>query len=71
MIRLIEKEKTGIPETFANSLGICKSHLYRLIDELNDFGVTIAYSRKRQTFYFKGNFCLEINLTIELKKRNG
>ncbi|MDD3721158.1 MAG: hypothetical protein PHW92_01540 [Lutibacter sp.] len=53
---LIKKECTGSPEDFAQNLGISRGHLYRLINVLNDYGSSIAYSRKLNSFYYQQPF---------------
>ena len=56
---LIEKEATGSPEDFAQNLGISRGHLYRLISVLNDYGASIEYSRKLNSFYYPQPFNFE------------
>ncbi|MBK5210272.1 MAG: hypothetical protein JJE44_12345 [Flavobacteriaceae bacterium] len=56
---LIEKEATGSPEDFAQNIGISRGHLYRLIGVLKDYGATIEYSRKLNSFYYPQPFGFE------------
>ena len=63
--RMIKSENTGSPKTFAEELGISESHFYRYIDELQDMGVPIQYSRTRKTYYYENN--TELMLTYSLK----
>ena len=49
--KLVEQESTGTPSEFAERLGISRTSLYDLIDELKSYNVNIVYSRKRKTFY--------------------
>ncbi len=56
---LIKNECTGIPEDFAENLGVCRGHLYRLISVLNDYGACIEYSRKLHSFYYPKPFNFE------------
>jgi len=49
---LIGNEKTGTPKQFADRLGISRSNLYHLLDELYNMDVSIKYSRKKSTFYY-------------------
>jgi hypothetical protein len=46
-------EKTGTPKQLAEQLGITRQALYLWIDELKSLNFVIAYSRKRETFYYK------------------
>ena len=49
--KLVEQESTGTPSEFAKRLGISRTSLYDLIDELKSYNIKIVYSRKRKTFY--------------------
>ena len=53
---LIKTECTGTPMELANKLEISRSHLYRLIENLKDYGADICYSRKKLNFYYKKPF---------------
>ena len=50
---LILQKNTGTPKELAQRLGISRSNLYILIDELNGLNLTIGYSRKLETFYYE------------------
>jgi len=50
---LILQKNTGTPKELAQRLGISRSSLYILIDELNGLNLTIIYSRKLETFYYE------------------
>ena len=50
---LMLSEKTGTPKQLAEQLGISRQALYLWIDELKSLNLVIAYSRKRETFYYK------------------
>jgi predicted DNA-binding transcriptional regulator YafY len=52
---LILQEKTGSPKELAQQLGISRSTLYVLIEELSSLNVPIIYSRKYETFYYDRN----------------
>ena len=56
---LIKKECTGTPNDFAKKLGISRSHLYRLIEILKDYGAEIKYSRKQKNFHYTTPFNLD------------
>ena len=75
---LILEEKTGNPKQLAERLGISRATLYVLIDELNALNMTVAYSRKHETFYYTQEVKLTlafkveiINDETELRKFNG
>jgi len=57
---LIKNEYKGTPDDLAKNLDISRSHLYRLIETLKDYGAKIEYSRKQQFFYYKNPFIFKI-----------
>jgi len=57
--KLIKMRCTGTPIELANKLGISRSHVYRLIDSLKDYGADICYCRKELSFYYKKPFKIE------------
>jgi biotin operon repressor len=63
--RLIKSANTGSPKELAEELGISESHLYRCIEELQEMGIPILYSRARRTYYYENN--AELSLTYSLK----
>ncbi|WP_302304308.1 HTH domain-containing protein [Culturomica massiliensis] len=78
--RLIHHRKTGTPKEFAHRLGISRSTLYDMIDDLRSRGVTIKYSRRLSSFYYDTPVALEVRFTIihlsdmstdEIKKYDG
>jgi len=66
MNRLIKAEKTGTPEEFAAFLGISTSHLYRCIEEIKEMGAPVSFSRIRKTYFYKHDFDLKINYSVEI-----
>lgn len=56
---LIKNESTGNPTELSNNLGISRSHLYRLLETLKDYGASIEYSRKLNSFYYNNSFNIE------------
>lgn len=64
--KCIVQESTGTPCELAQRLRISKRHLYNLLDEFKDMGAEIQYSRIKETFYYKNNFCLEITCKITI-----
>lgn len=64
--KCIVQESTGTPCELAQRLRISKRHLYNLLDEFKDMGAEIQYSRIKETFYYKNNFCLEISCNITI-----
>jgi biotin operon repressor len=53
---LIQQSNTGAPEEFANRLGLSRSQLYNILDELKDLGAPIEYNRSLRSFYYRESF---------------
>ncbi len=64
--RLIEMEKTGNPDILAKGLGVSRSTLYRIIDELKSYNAPIEYSREKETFYYTKGYELNLHCSIRL-----
>jgi len=69
--RLIKSANTGSPKEFATELGISESHLYRYIDELQDMGIPIHYSRARRTYYYENNIELSLYYSLKIISEQG
>ena len=50
--QLILAEKTGTPQEVAKRLGISKSALFIMVDELNSLNLKVSYSSKYETFFY-------------------
>lgn len=57
---LIESGHTGTPDDLSRRLGVCRKTLYNMIEELKSRNAPIAYSRRRETFYYSKGFTLEL-----------
>ncbi len=51
---LIQQGKTGAPEEFADRLGLSRSQLYNILEELKDLGAPIEYNRSARSFLLSG-----------------
>jgi hypothetical protein len=58
------QEHTGAPHEFAERLGVDRATVYNICAELRSRDIDIAYSRQRQTFYYKHPELVEIHLII-------
>jgi biotin operon repressor len=65
MHKLVSRQKTGTPEEFAGQLGVSRTSLYEMIDELRSRGVPIAYSKSAKTFFYRQPY--DIAVTCSLK----
>jgi transcriptional antiterminator len=75
MHKLVLRQNTGTPQEFARQLGVSRTSLYELIDELRSRGAPIAYSKSAKTFFYREPFniaitCLLAPLTYSEKKEN-
>ena len=65
MHKLVLRQNTGTPEEFASQLGVSRTSLYELIDELRSRGVPIAYSKTAKTFFYRQPY--DITVTCSLR----
>lgn len=63
---LISQKKTGTPEQLAKRLGVSRSCLYNLIEELRVFQIPILYSRKIESFYYEKEVKFDLNIEIRI-----
>jgi predicted transcriptional regulator len=64
--KLIQAENTGQPDELAKRLGISRSSLYNMIDELKSYDAPIKYSRAGETFLYTKTFDLKIECTLKV-----
>ena len=50
--RMIKSANTGSPKEFADELGLSESQFHRYIEELQEMGIPISYSRSRNDLLF-------------------
>jgi len=62
---LLENGQTGTPEEFSQKLGMSRTSLYELLDELRAHGAKINYSKVAKTFYYKEPY--EISITCIMR----
>jgi predicted DNA-binding transcriptional regulator YafY len=65
MHSMVQRNATGTPDECARQLGVSRTTLYELIDELRLRGAPIAYSKSARTFYYSSPF--DITITCSLK----
>ena len=63
--RMMRMENTGSPKEFANKLGISESHLYFCLKELKEYGLPIAYSSYKRSYYYSEAVKLKVDVSIE------
>jgi biotin operon repressor len=77
MHKLVSRQKTGTPDEFARQLGVSRTSLYEMIDELRSRGAPIAYCKSGKTFFYRQPYdisvtcCLRPLTYIEEKESSG
>ena len=64
MHKLVSRQRTGTPEEFAGSLGVSRTSLYELIDELRSRGAPIAYSKSAKTFFYSQPYDIAVTCSL-------
>jgi biotin operon repressor len=70
MNRLIQQGKTGSPEEFANRIGLSRTRIYEIIDDLKLEGAPIMYSKSRRSFYYEEPFDISVQITLKSIDKN-
>jgi predicted DNA-binding transcriptional regulator YafY len=65
---LIRTRATGTPSELASRLNMCERHVYRIIDELRDQGLPIAYDKTQSTYYYSEPVELRFSMSVNGKK---
>ncbi len=65
MHRMLTRQRTGTPAEFAGQLGVSRTTLYEMIDELRSRGAPISYSKSSCTFFYTEPF--EINISCSMR----
>ena len=63
--KLVKEERTGSPEELAVRLGVSRSKLYLILEELRDHDVCIRFNKKINTFEYEA--CRGINLEFSFR----
>jgi biotin operon repressor len=64
MHKLVSRQNSGTPEEFARQLGVSRTTLYELIDELRSRGVPIAYSKSAKTFFYREPYDIAVTCSL-------
>ena len=68
--KLIEQQRTGSPTELANRLGISRSKMYEILDEIRSLGKRIKYDRSLESFYYTDHAKLDIKFSLKLITTN-
>ena len=62
--KLVLNRRTGTPEEFAGRLGLSRTSLYEMIDEMRSRGAPIQYSRSSRTFYYSEPYDVSVTCSF-------
>jgi predicted DNA-binding transcriptional regulator YafY len=65
MHKLVSRQRTGTPDELARSLGVSRTTLYELIDELRSRGAPIVYSKSAKTFFYRQPYDIAVTCTLK------
>lgn len=65
MHRMVQRKATGTPDECARHLGVSRTTLYELIDELRIHGAPIVYSKSARTYFYNSPFDISITCTLK------
>jgi len=68
--KLIQLENTGVPDEFAEKLGISRRQLYNMIEYLKEVDAPLHYNRKTNSFYYSYDFDLLVNVSVQVLVKN-
>jgi biotin operon repressor len=63
--KLVSRQRTGSPEELAQMLGVSRTTLYELIDELRSRGAPIIYSKSAKTFFYREPYDIAVTCTLK------
>ena len=64
MHKLVSRQRTGTPDEFARQLGVSRTSLYELIDELKSRGAPIVYSKSAKTFFYRQPYDIAVTCSL-------
>lgn len=63
--KLVKEQRTGSPEELAERIGVSRSKLYLILEELKDQGIGIRFDKKINSFVFEN--CKGLDLVFSFK----
>ena len=66
MNEMIKTKSTGTPENICNKLSISRRQLFKDLEIFKDMGAEIAYSKIRETYFYRNGHELEISYSFRL-----
>ncbi len=62
--RMLKNHSTGTPTELAFRLGVSRTSLYEMLDEMRSRGAPIIYSKASRTFYYSEPFDISVTCTF-------
>jgi hypothetical protein len=62
---LIQKRATGNPAQFAETVGVSRTRLYEIIDELKSYGAPIIYNKSCNTFLYDQPYDVSVSFSVK------
>ncbi|MDW3195469.1 MAG: HTH domain-containing protein [Cytophagales bacterium] len=60
--KLLENERTGSPSELGEKIGVSRTQIYNMIDQLRSKGACITYDRSAKTYRLDGKYPLKIQI---------
>lgn len=64
LTRLLKMERTGSLKQIAEDIGVHRITVYNYMNELRAMGAEIEYDKKKNTYYFKSPFNIQLIISI-------
>lgn len=69
LIALLQKRSTGSANDLATSIGVSRTSLFSMLDELRSMGVDIEYNPMVKSYEITNNKSIRVNMPIEVIDR--
>ncbi len=63
---LIENQHTGTASQLAKQIGVSRSTLFNMLDEIRGAGVEIEYCEEKHSYIYTNNKRIKVNQPIEI-----
>nr|WP_319399688.1 HTH domain-containing protein [uncultured Carboxylicivirga sp.] len=63
---LIENQQTGTASKLAKQIGVSRSTLFNMLDEIRGAGVEIEYCEEKHSYIYTNNKRIKVNQPIEI-----
>ena len=66
----LESERTGSARLLARRVGISRSKLYDLFEDIKMIGVEVGYSKRKDSYCYTGKYRLRIEVPVKVVERD-